>query len=62
MLGVKMVLCQQFFNTSFPQLSSLLLPTEKFGKFVFFFPGTLKFIQCLACGNSHGYRPFSKIP
>ena len=25
-----------------------------------FFPGTFKFIQGLACGNSHGYRPFFK--
>ena len=31
-----------------------------FGKFVCFFPGTFKFIQGLACGNSHGYRPFFK--
>ena len=27
-----------------------------------FFPGTFKFIQGLACGNSHGNSPFSKIP
>ena len=26
------------------------------------FPVLLKFILGLACGNSHGYRPFSKIP
>ena len=27
-----------------------------------FFPGTFKFIQGLACGNSHGNSPFSKTP
>ena len=57
-----MVLVLAIFNTSFPQLSSPLLSTEKFGKFVFFFPGTFKFIQGLTCGNSHGNSPFSKIP
>ena len=57
-----MVLVLAIFNTSFPYFFSLLLSTEKFGKFVCFLSGTFKFIQGLACGNSHGNRPFSKTP
>ena len=44
---------------NFLRLYFLLRSLESF---VFFFPGAFKFIQGLACGNSHGNRPFLEIP
>ena len=37
-------------------------PPRSFESLYDSFPILLKFILGLACGNSHGYRPFSKIP
>ena len=44
---------------NFLRFHCLLISFESL--YICFFPATFKFIQGLACGNSHGYRPFSKI-